>query len=165
MGEFLFNVILLLFFIAMTFATSSIQVTPDDMGARYWPMFLLIAVIVLLIIKIVRIYKAIPAEQRRFTPDFSLFGHKNVQLLLMSFAWLAIYAAVLPYLGYILSTFLFCVGMTWILGLRKPALSVLIGLGITAALFAIFVWGLGIHPPRGIGVLEDMTKWLEYLFG
>ena len=76
---------------------------------------------------------------------------------------LFVYAALLPYGGYILTTILFCLCVMWLLGARHAGKMILGSVCITVALFILFCWGLRVSLPRGYGPLEQISKWLEYL--
>lgn len=39
-----------------------------------------------------------------------------------------------------------------------------VAFAITAAIYVVFVWGLGTSVPRGVGPLYDFGRWLEYLW-
>lgn len=163
MGELIFNVLLLVFFVAMGIYSNSIRISADDAGARYWPMVMIAVIIILLAVKIFKIWKALPQEERKFS--FSIFKLKDVgvQKLLAAMGIILVYIVIMPILGYALSTVLFFAAMAILIGARKIPVIVLSSIGITLAVWAIFVWGLDVHPPRGVGFLENFSIWLEYL--
>ena len=163
MGEIIFDIIMLVTAGVMAISALQLNVSAGDLSAKFWPFSILAALLILLAIKLFTLVKHLKPEEK--TIDFSILKQKNVQYLLMAFALLFSYAFALPYLGYIISSFLFCIIMEWILGLRSVGKSLLFAAIITMVLFAIFAWGLGVHPPRGIGVFEDFSKWAEYLIG
>jgi hypothetical protein len=163
MGELLFNVLLLLFFVVMGAYSFDIKIVDEHSGARYWPLVMICAIILLICVKIAQIWKALPKEERKFSLDIFKFNDSGVQRLLLSLGWLFLYILALPYGGYALSTILFFAGMAWLIGARKVSVIALSSIGITIAVWAVFVWGLDVHPPRGIGFLEKISIWLEYL--
>jgi hypothetical protein len=164
MGELIFNGAMLVFFIAMLIYSSQIAIWQGHIWARYWPMTLLVIAVILFGIKVVGIYKELPKEQRKFSWEIFGLKNKNVRLLLLSFAWLLVYVAVLPKLGFVLTTLLFCIGMEMLLGAKFSLKTLLGAFAITITIYAIFTWGLGISVPRGVGRLYDFGKWLEYLW-
>ena len=83
--------------------------------------------------------------------------------LLTSFVWVCFFAWLLPYGGYVLSTILFAMGLSWLLGMRSIPKMFLSALVVTAIIYAVFVWGLDVMPPRGIGPIYEFSSWLEYL--
>ena len=62
-----------------------------------------------------------------------------------------------------LSTILFAMGLSWLLGMRSIPKMFLSALVVTAIIYAVFVWGLDVMPPRGIGPIYEFSSWLEYL--
>ncbi len=164
MGELIFNGFLLVFFVAMLIYSGQIAIWDGHVWARYWPMILLVLAVILFSIKVVGIVRRLPKE--KWEIDLSIFGfkNKNIRLLLVSFVWLILYAVLLPYLGFILATILFCIGMQLLLGSKFSWKVLLAGLVITIAVYVIFTWGLGVSVPRGAGPLYDFGKWLEYLW-
>ncbi|MDC7230113.1 MAG: tripartite tricarboxylate transporter TctB family protein [Sphaerochaetaceae bacterium] len=162
MGNILFNAVLILIFLVLGVNSITAQIPSDQSDVRSWPMVIIITILVLLVSKTVLVWKSIPAAEKKF--DFSIFKQRNVQMLLLMFGWIILFAAVLPIVGYLISTLIFCIGVTWILGARNWWKMVLTSVVITLVLFSIFAWSLGIHPPRGIGMFEVFSKWAEYLF-
>lgn len=163
MGELLFNALLLLFFIVMGSYSFDIRIEGEHSGARYWPLVMIITICVLLVVKIWKIWKALPKEERKFHLGIFKLNEPGVQKLLLALGWLLLYIIALPYLGYALSTIIFFAGMAWLIGARKVPVILLSSIGVTIAVWAVFVWGLDVHPPRGVGFLEKISIWLEYL--
>lgn len=163
MAEIVFNGLLLIACIFLAITATAIPIDGKDVLARYWPMGIMIVLVVLLTIKIVSLFRKLPPEQRKFKFDFSSLKTMGNLRLLLAFIWLFVYAWLLPYGGYILTTIVFCLGVMWLLGARKIGKMLLGSVCIALALFVIFSWGLGVSLPRGYGVLEQISKWLEYL--
>lgn len=163
MGELVFNCLLLIACVILAIASVSVPIDGKDVLARYWPMGIMIVLVILLTIKILRIYKKIPPEERKFTPDFSFMKKAGNIRFLLAVVWLLVYTWFLPIGGYLLATILFCLGVMALLGSRDFPKMLLGSICISAALFVIFSWGLRISLPRGAGPLEDFGKWLEYL--
>ena len=61
------------------------------------------------------------------------------------------------------STILFAMGLSWLLGMRNIPKMFLAALAVTALIYAVFVWGLDVMPPRGVGPIYEFSAWLEYL--
>ena len=163
MAELVFNVLLLIFFIAMTAYGMTIQIWGEYWAARYYPVFLLVIAVILFTAKVIKIWKKLTPEQRKFNLDFLGLKNKDTQRLLIGFALLLAYAAIIPYLGYILSTIALVTALSMLLGagdIRKALLTAVI---ITVVIYAIFVWGLSVRPPRGVGPLYNISMWIENL--
>ncbi|MEG0803615.1 MAG: tripartite tricarboxylate transporter TctB family protein [Pygmaiobacter sp.] len=164
MGELLFNALMLLVMIAMTIYSGQIVIWQGYVGARYWPMTLLVIAVIIFFFKTIAVYKNLPKEERKFKFDFSVFKDQSTQRLLLSFLITILYAALLSTLGFFISTVLYAAMLSRILGLKNIFKLALSSLGITLAIYAIFVWSLDIMVPRGAGPLYYFGLWLETLF-
>ena len=163
MGELIFNGFMLVFFSVMLFFSTQITIRNDYYGARYWPMVLIVIAIVIFSIKVYRIWKKLPAEERKLNIGVFGLNEKGTQRLLMSFALTIAYAALLPYGGYILTTIIFGMLAAWLIGAENIGKMLLAGVGACVPVYAVFVWGLGVMPPRGAGFLYDISLWIERL--
>ena len=163
MGELVFNCLLLIACVILAIASAFVPIEGKDVLARYWPMGIMIVLIILLAIKILNILKKIPPEERKFTPDFAFLKEAGNIRIILAVVWLLIYSWFLPIGGYLIATILFCLGVMALLGSRDIPKMLLSSVCITIALFVIFSWGLRISLPRGAGPLEDFGRWLEYL--
>lgn len=163
MGELIFNACLLLAFIAMTFYSGTIKIWHGFIGARYYPMFLLIVADVLFGIKTYKIFKNLPKEKRIIRINWEELKKPSVIRLLVAFLCMIIYVIILPIVGFFLGTFL-CAGvLSYIIGLRKIIKLILVSLMITLIVYAVFVWGLNIMFPRGVVPIYYFNLWLEQL--
>jgi len=160
----LFNGFLLAFFIAMMIDSNNIRILNNDAGARYWPMTILGIAVFIFSVKVRRIWKNLPKEERRFrfTDTFRL-KEPGTQKLLLAFILLVAYATLLPYGGFILTTILFSAALCCILGSRSALKSLLGGVAVAMPIYVIFGLLLGIRLPRGIGVLHHISLWFEML--
>lgn len=163
MGELVFNGILLVFFLAMTIYSTTIKVWQGFVGARYWPMVILIITVIIFAYKTVHIYKSLPAEKKNFKLNLSFLKDAGVKRLLASFLTVLIYASILEPLGFFLSTIILIMGMAFIIGLRDIGKLLLISFFITLGVYAVFVWGLDMMLPRGTGPIYNFGYWLEFL--
>lgn len=163
MGELVFNGLLVLAFAGLAVYSTTIPISGTDYLARYWPMGILIALIVLILIKMVGIVKKLKAENTQWKVDLSFLKSAPIIRLVAAFIWLCLYAWLLPYGGYLLTTFFFCMGVMVLLGSRSVGKIILASFLITIVLFAVFSWGLRVSLPRGYGPLEGISKTLEYL--
>lgn len=161
MGELVFNAFLLVIFIVFFGLSFSIPVSQGDELGRYWPMGILIILIIMMIFKLIKVWKALPKEKIKV--DLSFLKTAPIIRLVLAIVALVIYAYILGKLGYVLSTILFCLAVEFLIGVRSIPKALLASLGITVVLFAVFSWGLDVSLPRGTGVLESFGKWLEYL--
>lgn len=164
LGELLFHIFLLIFFGIMFVCSTQIEIWNDYVGARYWPMVLIGIAVVLLGIKTAILWNSLLKEKGTagFHPSSGAQAGETRNLLL-SFALCFLYVIFLPSGGFLLSTFLFAGGFSWVLGARRIHQMILSGLCSSVPIFMIFVWGLNIRLPRGIGVLYTASLWLERL--
>jgi len=162
MAELVFNGVLAVLNLIAICASFSIDATEQPL-ARYWPLSLLVVLFAMLTVKIIGLAKAIPQEEKKQRLAFLKLKDKNIQKLIGAFAAAIVYAVVLQYLGYIVATLLFGFCMTYLLGGRCWWKNLLTSVVITFVLYAVFTWGLRIHPARGVGIFAKFSKWLEYL--
>lgn len=163
MGELIFNGIMLLFFLAMTIYSGSIEIWRGYVGARYWPMLILIFTDIIFLVKVIGIYKAMPAEERKFELKLDLLKNKGVQRLLAGFVITIAYVLLVEKLGFVISTILLGMAVSFLLGQRHFGKNLLINILLTMGVYAVFVWGLKIIVPRGAGIIYKFGYWLEYL--
>ncbi len=161
MGELVFNAILLVVFVAMTIYSGSIEIWQGYVGARYYPMCLLIVADLIFVAKTWGVYKNLPKESKKV--DFSFMKNSRIKKLLLAFALTVAYAFVLNPLGFFIATLLYAMALSAILGLTHIGKLVLSSVVITIAIYAIFVWSLDIMVPRGAGPLYYFGLWLETL--
>ena len=163
MGELIFHIILLIG-IAVLFSNSFIiPIWDDDLLVQRWPQFFLVLAFVIIAYKSITIWKKIPAAEKRFDP-VKVFGLKDrgIQKLLITFVGLILYVVLLKYLGFFIMTIVFAAFISLMLG-AKPIRALLVGMGVTIVIYAIFVWGLNVRPPRGAVPIYYFSLWLERL--
>lgn len=162
MGELLFHIFLLIFFCIMFFCSTQIEIWNDYVGARYWPMVLIGIAVILLGIKTAILWNSLLKEKSTLgLPPFSRAQAGETRNLLLSFFLCFLYVLFLPSGGFLLSTFLFAGSFSWVLGAKKVHQMLLSGLCSSVPIFMIFVWGLNIRLPRGIGIMYTVSLWLE----
>ncbi len=133
-----------------------------ELGPEQWPQLILGALIILIIINMVRIYKQTPADSRNFN------GVKNIRLLeiLKSKLFLGImavfiYSIILERIGFILNTFIFFIAYSRLIGEKRIKVLLISAFIVTFGIYFIFASGLGIMLPRGYGILRDFALLLE----
>lgn len=162
--ELLFNAALLIFFaychyyIGATMPASP----PTELGAEQWPQLILRALIILIVVNIVKIYRSTPAEER------SLKSLKEIKLpdliknkLFAGIIFILLYAFSLEFAGFLLGTFIFIIVYARLIGERR--IKVLAGSSfvMTFGLYLLFARGLSIMLPRGYGILRSLALMLE----
>lgn len=124
-------------------------------------MFLLVIADLLFLVKTVGIYKNLPKEAKKV--NLSVFKSPKTHKLLLAFAASIAYAFLMESLGFFLASILYGIVMSAILGMRNPIKLIVISLGLTVAIYAVFAWALDIMVPRGAGSLYYFGLWLEAL--
>lgn len=165
MAELFFNGILVVLNIVALLGCLSIEITDQPM-ARYWPFTILALLFAMLVIKIVGLVKNLSDEEKAKCKKLAFLNldNQNIRKMVAAFVVSIVYAFALGYVGYIFATVIFGVCIAYLLGGKCWWKNVLTSVVITFLLYAIFTWGLGIHPARGIGIFARFSKWLEYLF-
>ena len=163
MGELIFNAGMLLFLILMTFYSGQIEIWNGDLGARIYPMCLLIIGDVIFLIKTIGVVKNLPSDKNK-RKLFVNMDKKTIIRLLLAFLAIILYAVLMTRVGFFIATALYAAAMSAILGLRNIPKLILASLAITLIIYIIFVWLLGISVPRGAGQLYYFGLWLETLF-
>ena len=161
MGELVFNGGMLAFFLAMTANCMTVEIWEGYVGARYWPLVLLVIADALFLAKTVGIYRKLPKSEIK--ADFSFMKSAKIHRLLLAFIATIAYVAILEIVGYVIATVLFGMAMGAILGQRNPIKLLFASVVITLVIYAIFVWGLDVMVPRGKAPIYYFGLWLEML--
>lgn len=165
MSEIIFNLFLLGVFCVLFISSSKIEIWNDYVGARYWPMLLIGVGIILLLAKVILAWRMIPIKQRRFQFNLAFLNSLEKRRLLSAFLLCFLYVILLPKGGFLLTTILFGIGLSRLLGASKFRYMLLAGCSSALPIFAVFVWGLNIRLPRGAGIFYNISIWLENLIG
>lgn len=164
--QLLFNGLLALFFAYCYFYVGSIapEPKPGNMDGAQWPQILLVLLVVFLIVNMYNIYKRTPKEERNLSTIKGI-NYKGIfkSKLLIGIVLLFIYALVLEYLGFILSSFLFSIAYSRLLGEKRVPQLLLYSFLSVAVLYFLFLKGLDIMLPRGVGIFRDFALMLESL--
>lgn len=161
--ELLFNAGLLIFFIYSYFYIGLVEadVNPGILDAVEWPRILLGLLIVLLVFNIINTLKK-RKEGETFKIEFDI---KKIikSKLFIAIVLLFIYVVALDYTGFIVSSIIFFMLYSRLLGeksIPKLVISSILSVGI---LYIIFNTMLGINLPRGTGVFRSFALFLESL--
>lgn len=166
--EILFNVVLILLSAyCICFVNSSVAGTiyTDPLGSAFWPRLLLILLIVLLVVNVIQIYRKTPAEKRNLDSitkiNYTAVIHNRLTwgILLM-----LVYALLLPYTGFLLTSFLMGIVLSFILGEKRPVVLIVFSFLAVSLIFMIFYKGMSIQLPRGtIPFLRNFSIMIETL--
>lgn len=164
--QLLFNGAMALFFIYCFFYVGSIapEPMPGTMDGAQWPQLLLGLLIFFLVINMYNIYKRTPKEERNIKSitgvNYKSF-YKNK--LIIGIVILFVFALGLEYIGFILSSFLFSLTYSRLLGEKRIPKLLLYSFLSVVVLYFLFSKGLGIMLPRGVGIFRDFALLLETL--
>lgn len=162
--QLLFNGGLALFFIYCFFYIGAIAPEPEPgmMDGAQWPQILLVLLVVFLVANMYSIYKKTARNERNLG---AITGINLKELyknkLLIGIAILFIYALVLEYLGFILSSLLLCIAYSRLLGEKRIPQLLLYSLLNVVILYFLFSKGLNLILPRGVGILRKFALILE----
>ena len=164
-SEFIFNACLLVLLCLLWGTSTQIEIWNGYAGARYWPMVLIGIGVVLLSMKTAMAWRAIPAERRTVHFKRSIWRDSGQKRLALAFLSCFVHGALLPKGGFLLSTFLLGAALSKLLGASRPRQMLLAGCAAAIPIFVVFVWGLKLRLPRGVGALYTASIWLENLLG
>lgn len=135
----------------------------DPLGTAFWPSTLLCLLMILLVINIVSVYRKTPKEERNFNCVKNIDIKKILKnRLFWGMVILVVYALLLPYFGFITTTFFLSVAMCYCLGEKRPKVLVIFSFLLVVAVFVIFFCGMSIQLPRGtIPFFRNMAITIE----
>ncbi len=146
------------YYIGVTMPTSA----PTELGPEQWPQLILKALIILMIVNMVKIYRGIPTEDRNFKEI------KNVNIsaliknkLFIGIIFILLYAYLLEPAGFLLSTIVFIIAYARLIGEKRIKILVGSSFAMTFGLYFLFAKGLSIMLPRGYGILRSLALMLE----
>ena len=162
-GEIITGAICVVLFIFLLFHGADLlgKGRSGEVGSGFWPMLSLSACLVFSIIWLIQtIMKSRKAEKNVTAPApeetaATWVRRRTVGLCMIS---LLLYIVAMPWLGFVLSTFLFVIAFAMSLGERRKmvlAVSPFLLTGIVTAVFATFIQ---IPFPRGVGVFASLSR-------
>lgn len=134
--------------------------TATELGAAFWPRLILGLMILLLIIGLVNMIRKKDSKGPISGEAVAAFFKSK---LLIGMLICVATAVVLPYIGFIPTSFLFLVAFGILLGERRPHILVLTGVVATLILYIIFQGPLSIFLPRGYGFFRSFALFMEEL--
>ena len=157
--DILFNVLLLAASIyCFIYIGGADNSTATELGAAFWPRLILGIMIVLLAIGLVNMIRK---KDSKVPVDGAAVAAFFKSKLLIGMIICAIAAVILPYIGFIPTSFLFLIAFGVLLGERRPLILVLTGIVATLILYIIFQGPLSIFLPRGYGFFRNFALAME----
>jgi putative tricarboxylic transport membrane protein len=161
-GEIVFFAISTAFFGFMLIEATGLmgQGRAGEIGSGLWPLLALgasaLLSIVLLLSSIQKSRRAAPAE----APTAEALAEKRrrrVTVASSSICFLA-YMISIPYIGFILSTFLFIPAFALALGERRKTVLLIAPVVLTAVIVGVFAKFITIPFPKGVGIFAELSR-------
>lgn len=157
--DLIFSAVLLVFSIYCFFYIGAADNgTATELGAAAWPRVILALMIILLAYSIFRMVTKKNGKLPVTAEGFQAFLKSK---LIIGMVICAVTAFILPYLGFIPTSFLFLMAYGVLLGERRPVTLLLTGVVATLIIYIIFQGPLGIFLPRGYGFLRNFALTME----
>ena len=161
--DLIFSAALLVFSIYCFFFIGAVDNgTATELGAAAWPRVILGLMIVLLAVGLVNMIRKKDGKLPISAEGCKAFLHSK---LLIGMVICAVTAIVLPYIGFIPTSFLFLAAYGVLLGERRPQVLVITGVVATLILYIIFQGPLSIFLPRGMFFFRNFALTMESLIG
>lgn len=159
--DLIFTVALLAFAVYCFFFIGAVDNgTATEVGAAFWPRLILGIMIVLLVVNLVNLFRKKNGIGPVNAEAVKSFCKSK---LLIGMVICAVTAVILPYIGFIPTSFLFLVAYGVLLGEKRPVILVATGIVATLIVYIIFQGPLGIFLPRGYGFLRSFALAMESL--
>lgn len=161
-GEIIFFGICVAFFGLMLIQAIGLmgQGRPGEIGSGLWPLLALgasaVLSVVLLVSSIQKSRRAAPAE----APTAEALAEKRRQwvTVALSCACFLVYMVAVPWVGFILATFLFIPAFALALGERRKMVLLVAPVLLTAIIVGVFAKFITIPFPKGVGVFADFSR-------
>lgn len=161
--DLIFSAVLLIFSIYCFFYIGAADNgTATELGAAAWPRVILGLMIILFAYSI---FTMVTKKNGKLPVSGEGFKTFLKSKLVLGMVICAITAFILPYLGFIPTSFLFLIAYGVLLGERRPVPLLLTGVVATLIIYVIFQGPLGIFLPRGYGFLRNFALTMESIIG
>lgn len=137
----------------LSFGISGETIAGDLFGASRFPLVVIGIGLTLCALLLVKQLRAKKGKGEKLL-DLSMPSGRAIAHAALA---LVVYLAVMNILGFILSTFLFCVAEALVMGYRKRGKLAMFAILATAGLFLLFGKAFFVPLPRGIGLLKEIS--------
>lgn len=133
------------------------------LGPRFWPVSLLILMLILSGIGILRTYRSskVKVEQTDEEIDDEAAEPErkflSIPFSLITIASLILYALAVYALGYIVSTIAYIVFLAMAMGAKKKVIVLVVSVFVTFLFLWLFSIVLSVPLPRGLGLFRDLS--------
>jgi putative tricarboxylic transport membrane protein len=164
--EIVFNVVMLAFFIFFLFQALELRFVRRfaEMGSGFWPLLMLSGATVLtllLLISNIRKYlrekKATLGEQPISAEALTELRGRRTKVVLSALCLLG-YIIIMPYVGFVPSTFLYVLAFVLALGERRKFVLAISPFLVTALTVIIFAKFITMPLPRGIDIFASFSR-------
>jgi len=130
----------------------------QQMGDSYWPRLVLGVLVGLAVILLIQTLLPRKTPKSAGKPGSDEKGGRGTMAQTM--IAIVIYVLAIPYLGFLVSTFLALIAFSYLMGDRKAWGMFFFSLGMTAAIYVIF--GLVIYTslPRGVWIFKTLSTYI-----
>jgi len=137
----------------LSFGISKETLAGDLFGASGFPLVVIGIGLLLCALLLVQQLRAKKGKSEKLL-DLSTPAGRAIAYAVLA---LVVYLAAMNILGFILSTFLFCVAEALVMGYRKLDKLAIFAILATAGLFLLFGKAFFVPLPRGIGLLKEIS--------
>lgn len=165
MGELIFSILFIVFFAGMfVYGYFNTPVLLNDKSVIWYPLMIIMLIIGMLIIHCRRLWIKIPKEEKQKSiVEILDLKNKRLWIMILAVAGTVFYAYMLERVGFVIMTFAAIIFYTILLGEKKIHRAIAVAACILIPVYCIFVYGLGVRLPRGLGVFKEFSRFLENL--
>ena len=130
----------------------------QQMGDAFWPRLVLLVLIGLSVILILQ--SVLKGKKKESMGKAAAEESSDRPIMLKTMGAMVLYVLCIPYLGFLVSTFLVLIVFSHLMGDRKTSRMVYFSLGMTVAAYLVF--GLLIYTalPRGVWIFKSLSNLL-----
>ena len=129
----------------------------QQMGDAFWPQLVLLVLIGLSVLLILQsVWKRKKGLKEKASPQET----PDRPALFKTMGLMVLYALCIPYLGFLVSTFLALVALSYLMGDRKKSRMVFFSLSMTVATYLVFALLIYTALPRGVWIFKSLSDLL-----
>jgi putative tricarboxylic transport membrane protein len=130
----------------------------QQMGDAFWPRAVLFVLIGLSVILIVQSF--LKGRKKETAKKTSLKAVLDRPALFKTMGVMIVYILCIPYLGFLVSTFLSLIVFSYLMGDRSTPKMVYFSLGMTVATYLVFALLIYTALPRGVWIFKSLSNLL-----
>jgi len=165
-GEIIANFVIVLFFIFLFICSFQLRQVKrfGEVGSGFWPMLTLALAILLSLIMLLSNLIKYNREKKQTGSVEPTSAEAKVEIknlrkkIALSMVFLLFYIIIMPWIGFILATFLYILGFILLLGERRKLVLILSPVLATALIVIIFAKFIAIPVPKGVGIFAALSR-------